>query len=82
MKLNLEIYGTNYTVDSPNDDAADAQTLMSHFKGLLVSAGFHPEAVDDIIPGESPWYPEIKLEKSLTNEAVSQLLKEDLEDVC
>lgn len=56
MKLILE-HNDNIYTSSTGDTTLDE--LVSTFKGLLVSAGFHPSSVDQYFPEEESWFPEI-----------------------
>ena len=47
MKIEIENKSGRYLWESQHDDF-DIYTLAEHIKGLLVSAGFHPNNVDEI----------------------------------
>lgn len=57
MKLSLTIHEQTHSVES-NDDHQTVDQLASLFKGLMVSAGYHPECVDRAIDVEEQWFPE------------------------
>ena len=64
MKITIEPYaGGTY---SSSNDAEDISEVVQLFKGLLVSAGFHPNTVDEYIRTEQDWYPE-EDEKDISN---------------
>lgn len=48
MKITLELHGRTYSVDTGNDYASVDEVVES-FKGLLLSAGFQPESIDEYI---------------------------------
>ena len=47
MKIEIENKSGRYLWESQQDDY-DIYTLAEHIKGLLVSAGYHPNSVDEI----------------------------------
>ena len=56
MKLILE-HNDNIYTSSTGDTTLDE--IVSTFKGLLVSAGYHPTSVDQYFPEEESWFPEV-----------------------
>lgn len=58
MKLQLTLNDRIYTVeDQIPFDGCDICDLLSAFKGLLVSAGFHPSTVDNQIEtSDGQWF--------------------------
>lgn len=48
MKLQLEAYKKKYTIETEYDDLG-INEYFEHFKGLLISAGWHPNTVDEHI---------------------------------
>jgi Tat protein secretion system quality control protein TatD with DNase activity len=68
MKIEIENKSGKYTWESSHDDY-DIYTLAEHIKGLLVSAGFHPENVDEIFDeySVSRWNLNKESEKSLND---------------
>jgi hypothetical protein len=48
MKLQLESYKKKYTVETEYDDAS-IDEYFEHFKGLLISAGWHQSTIDEYI---------------------------------
>ena len=48
MKLQLESYKKRYTVETEYDDLG-INEYFEYFKGLLISAGYHPNTVDEYI---------------------------------
>ena len=45
MKIKIELYGETYTWKSQHEDHT-VYDIADKFKGLLVSAGYHPDNVD------------------------------------
>ena len=57
MKLSLTLHGKTYSVESDEAfDGTDVYELAEQFKGLLVSAGFHPSNVDSIFHLDYQWF--------------------------
>lgn len=57
MKLSLTLHGKTYSVESEESfDGSNVYDLAEQFKGLLVSAGFHPSNVDDIFNLDYQWF--------------------------
>lgn len=57
MKLSLTLHNKTYSVESDDSfDGSDVYDLAEHFKGLLVSAGFHPSNVDSIFDLNYQWF--------------------------
>jgi len=54
MKIKITNYNKTYSVES--DDDLDMEGVGDMFKGLLVSMGFHPSNVDDLINSEYQWF--------------------------
>ena len=48
MKLQLTAYHKTYTIETENDDLS-IDEYFDHFRGILVSSGFHPNTIDDYI---------------------------------
>lgn len=48
MKLQLEAYKKKYTIETDYDDVS-INEYFEHFKGLLISAGWHPNTIDEYI---------------------------------
>ena len=48
MKLQLTAYKKQYTIETENDDLC-IEDYFEHFRGLLISSGFHPRTVDDYV---------------------------------
>ena len=48
MKLQLTAYKKTYTNETENDDLG-VDEYFDHFRGILVSNGFHPNTIDDYI---------------------------------
>ena len=47
MKIEIESHGEKYTWESNYEDCT-VYDIAEKFKGLLVSAGYHPENVDEL----------------------------------
>jgi Tat protein secretion system quality control protein TatD with DNase activity len=57
MKLSLTLHDKTYSVESNEQfDGSNVNELAEQFKGLLVSAGFHPSNVDQIFNIEYQWF--------------------------
>lgn len=57
MKLSLTIHNKTFSVESEEQfDGSNINELAEQFKGLLVSAGFHPSNVDDMFNTEYQWF--------------------------
>ena len=57
MKLSLTLNNKTYSVESDEGyDGSDVYELAEQFKGLLVSAGFHPSNVDSIFDIDYAWF--------------------------
>ena len=57
MKLSLTLHNKTYSIESDDSfDGADVFDLAEQFKGLLVSAGFHPSNVDSIFDLDYQWF--------------------------
>lgn len=58
MKISLTTNNKIYTIeDELGFDAVGIDEAVEMFKGLLVSAGFHPQTVDEYFEHESKWWP-------------------------
>lgn len=59
MKLSLTIHSKTYSVESDEAfDGTNLSDLVEQFKGLAVSAGFHPSNVDDMFNTDYQWFTE------------------------
>jgi len=54
MKITITNYNKTYSAES--DDDLHMEGVGDMFKGLLVSMGFHPSNVDDLINSEYQWF--------------------------
>lgn len=54
MKITITNYNKTYSVET--DDDMDAESMADTFKGLLVSMGYHPCNVDELINTEYKWF--------------------------
>jgi hypothetical protein len=57
MKLELTLYGVTHSIQS-KEDGLNVAEVVERFKGLLVSAGYHPNNVDEYFNTEFTWFPE------------------------
>jgi Tat protein secretion system quality control protein TatD with DNase activity len=86
MKITLNIYNKNYSVES-DDDSTDVHTMAEHFKGLLVSAGYHPCNVDSIINTDYQWFTDEEIAENLQGhknrreEDIKQAMKQIRESI-
>ena len=60
MKISITLHDKTYSVESEplTAEHADIDQMAELFKGLLVSAGFHPQSVDGIFNTSDCWFPE------------------------
>ena len=59
MKMTLTMHGKVHSIeDEVPFDHQDINEVAEAFKGLLVSAGFHPSNVDQVINVDAQWFPE------------------------
>lgn len=57
MKISLTLHGNTHSVESADQfDGQDVYELVNQFRGLMVSAGFHPESVDRLFNIEEQWF--------------------------
>ena len=54
MKITITNYNKTYSVEV--DDDMDVESMADVFKGLLVSMGYHPCNVDELINTEYKWF--------------------------
>ena len=66
MKISITSYGATYSVETENDDI-NIQEVVEKLKGLLVSAGFHPNNVDEHFNTEYQWFEEQKISEEILN---------------
>jgi len=48
MKLLLEMHGVKYSIESEHDDYT-VNEMFEIFGGLLISAGYHPDNIKEIL---------------------------------
>ena len=66
MKLSLTIHNKTFSVESEEQfDGSNINELAEQFKGLLVSAGFHPSNVDDMFNTEYQWFTEEERDENM-----------------
>ena len=57
MKLSLTLHNKTYSIESDESfGGSNVYDLAEQFKGLLVSAGFHPSNVDSIFNLDYQWF--------------------------
>lgn len=54
MKISITSYDKIYSVDTQSDGLPLDQ-VVDQFRGLLVSAGYHPQNVDEYFNTDSNW---------------------------
>jgi hypothetical protein len=54
MKITITNYDKTFSVETNED--VDAESLADTFKGLMVSMGYHPSNVDELINSEYKWF--------------------------
>jgi Tat protein secretion system quality control protein TatD with DNase activity len=61
MKISITLNNKTHSVESEDQfDGQEVQEMVEQFKGLLVSAGYHPESVDEHFNTEYQWFFEEK----------------------
>ena len=57
MKLSLTLHDKIHSVeDEIPHDSYTIDEIVDLFKGVLVSAGYHPSSVDEYLVGEYKWF--------------------------
>ena len=75
MKLSLTLNNKTYSVESDEGyDGSDVYELAEQFKGLLVSAGFHPSNVDSIFDIDYAWFTDEEQVENLQGHLPDSLL--------
>jgi len=60
MKISITLHGKTYSIEEENNLHGDhIEEMVEHFKGLLVSAGYHPNSVDQCFNTEYQWFNEV-----------------------
>jgi hypothetical protein len=54
MKITITNYDKTFSVET--DEDVDVESLADMFKGLMVSMGYHPSNVDELINSEYKWF--------------------------
>ena|SRR6056300_1210793 len=54
MKITITNYNKTFSVETDKD--VDVESLADMFKGLMVSMGYHPSNVDELINSEYKWF--------------------------
>lgn len=62
MKIVVTNYNKTYSVEV--DDDMDVESMADIFKGLLVSMGYHPCNVDELINTEYKWFTEEEISEN------------------
>ena len=60
MKITINCNGKTYSVET-NDDI-NVEGMADVFKGLLVSMGYHPCNVDELINAECKWFTQAEID--------------------
>lgn len=66
MKITVTHYGETYIADSGADDSSIGN-VVDKFKGLLVTAGFHPQTVDMYFNTEYQWFEDAELRDKIAD---------------
>jgi len=64
MKISITLYGATYSIETESDDCNIGE-VVEKIKGLLVSAGFHPNNVDERFNTECQWFEEQKISEEI-----------------
>ena len=67
MKISLTLDGKIHSVECESQvwsDTLNVEEVAERFKGLLVSAGFHPSNVDAIFNTEYQWFTEEEIKEN------------------
>ena len=76
MKLSLTIHNKTFSVESDESyDGSNLNDLAEQFKGLLVSAGFHPSNVDEILNTDYQWFTQEERDDNLQGHLKENKLK-------
>ena len=62
MKITINSNGKTYSVET-NDDI-NVEGMADIFKGLLVSMGYHPSNVDELINTEYKWFTQEEVDEN------------------
>lgn len=62
MKITINSNGKTYSVET-NDDI-NVEGMADIFKGLLVSMGYHPSNVDELIDTEHKWFSQEEVDEN------------------
>ena len=62
MKISITNYNKTYSVEV--DDDMDVESMADTFKGLLVSMGYHPCNVDELINTEYKWFTQEEIDSN------------------
>lgn len=82
MKITITNYNKTYSVET--DEDMDAESMADTFKGLLVSMGYHPCNVDELMNTEYKWFTQEEINNNRqghlkkTEEWQNNLYKEEL----
>lgn len=82
MKISITTNNKVYTTeDELGFDSVNIDEAVEMFKGLLVSAGFHPSNVDDRFNTEYQWFTEEEREDNLQGHTnFSEKRQKEIED--
>ena len=62
MKITITNYNKTYSVETDEDH--DVESVADIFKGLLVSMGYHPCNVDELINTEYKWFTQAEIDNN------------------
>ena len=62
MKISITNYNKTYSVET--DEDMDVESMIETFKGLLVSMGYHPCNVDELLLTEYKWFTQAEIDNN------------------
>ena len=62
MKISINNYNKTYSVET--DEDMDLESMADVFKSLLVSMGYHPCNVDELINTEYKWFTQAEIDNN------------------
>ena len=75
MKITITNYNKTYSVET--DEDMDVESMVDTFKGLLVSMGYHPCNVDELLLTEYKWFTQAEIDDNRQGHLKSD---KDIED--
>ena len=64
LKMKITINNYDKTFSAETDEDMDVESMADVFKGLLVSMGYHPCNVDELINTEYKWFTQEEIDGS------------------